>query len=190
MWKNEFQDLRERYASSAANLKNTKAIVLAAILTALQVIVAMFSINLIPGVLKISFGFIPVAVLCYLLGPVVGGVAGGICDILKYMVAPDGPFFIGYTISEILTGVIYGSFLYKKEITLKRIFITKFVINLVMNIILTPLWLHITIGKAWAYYAGLRVVKNLILWPIESFILFYALKLVKQTINKNLIKKL
>lgn len=190
MWKNEFVDLKERFKSSAQNLKSTRAIVLAAILTALQVVIAVFSISLIPGVLKISFGFIPVSILCFLLGPVVGGVAGGVCDILKYMVAPDGPFFIGYTISEILTGIIYGSFLYKKEVTIKRVVITKFVINLVMNIILTPLWLHITIGKAWAYYASIRIVKNLLAWPIESIIMFYMLNLADKVLKRNFIRKM
>ena len=46
-----------------------------------------------------------------LFGPVVGGIMGGIGDILKFLIKPTGPYFFGYTLNAMLGPVIYGIFL-------------------------------------------------------------------------------
>lgn len=45
-----------------------------------------------------------------LFGPVVGGIMGGIGDILKFLIKPTGPYFFGYTLNAMLGPVIYGIF--------------------------------------------------------------------------------
>ena len=56
-----------------------------------------------------------------LFGPVVGGIMGGVADIIKYLLKPTGPFFFGFTFNAILGAVIYGVMLYKSRSALKNI---------------------------------------------------------------------
>lgn len=169
------------WQESLKELKSTKSIVLAGLLSALNVILGgILQITLIPQVLYLSFGYLSVSALGYLCGPVIGAIAGTVCDLLKYMVNPQGSFFIGFTLNELLTGIIYGVFLYHQKPTLKRCFACRFTIILLINILLTPLWLNILYHKAWIVYASTRVVKNLVLFPIESILMYYTLKLVSR----------
>lgn len=168
------------FVDSLRELRKTKTIVIAGLLSALNVVLGMFEIVIIPETLYLSFNYLSVSVLGYLCGPIVGALAGGICDILKFLANPQGFFFFGFTLNEILTGTIYGLFLYKNNITFKRCFACRLCIVVFINILLTPLWLNMMYGKAWLVYASTRIVKNLVLLPIESIIMYYVLKTVRR----------
>ena len=168
------------FKESLLELRKTKSIVTAGVLSSLNVVLGMFQIVVIPQVLIFSFNFLSVSSLGYLCGPFVCGIAGAICDILKFIFNPTGEFFIGFTINEFLAGFIYGLFLYRKKITFTRCFIAKAFVNVVINILLTPLWLNMLYGKAWIAYASTRLIKNIVGLPIESFIMYYILKLVSK----------
>ena len=172
MWKDAFNEV-----------KKPKTIVLAGILMGINVILGMFEIPIIPQMLYISFGYVSVSVLGFLCGPIVGALAGGICDILKFMANPQGAFFFGFTLNEILTGFIFGLFLYKQKPTLTRSFLCKLTVTVSINLLLTPLWLKIMYGSnsfAWSV-VKLRLIKNALLLPIESTIMFYVLKLAAKS---------
>lgn len=70
--------------------------------------------------LKIGFSFIANELTAMLFGPVVGGIMGGVADIIKYLLKPTGPFFFGFTFNAILGAVIYGVMLYKSRSALKE----------------------------------------------------------------------
>ena len=86
------------WRESLNELKKTRTIVIAGLLSALNVILGMFEIPIIPQTLYLSFGFVSVSSMGYLCGPFVCGIAGAICDILKFLVNPQGAFFLGFTI--------------------------------------------------------------------------------------------
>ena len=88
-------------------------IVMTALLIALSMSIEAFSID-IPNVAKINFAYIAIAAIGMLYGPTIGFFAGGICDILGYMVHPDGAFLPLYTFIGMLQGLIYGIVLYRR----------------------------------------------------------------------------
>lgn len=173
------------WRESLNELKKTRTIVIAGLLSALNVILGMFDIPIIPQTLYLSFGFVSVSSMGYLCGPFVCGIAGAICDILKFLVNPQGAFFLGFTINELLAGIIYGAFLYHKKPNILRCLACKFTVNIAINVLLTPLWLHMMYGKAWVVYASTRILKNIVLLPIECLVMFYILKFVERIQTTN-----
>ena len=57
-------------------------------------------------------------------------------DIIKFMLKPDGGFMPGFTFNAMLAAFIYGLFLYKKPLSLKRMLAAKLVVAVLCNILL------------------------------------------------------
>lgn len=105
-------------------------------------------------------------------------------DILKYLLKPDGgAFFFGYTLSAMIAGVIYGSILYKKPLRIWRILLAEFFVKLFVNCGLNTLWLNMMNGKAFMAILPARALKNAIMLPIDTAILFFTLTLVTKILN-------
>lgn len=155
------------------------------ILGALAVVLGLVaSIDLGPYI-RIGFSGIPNRIVDFLFGPIVGGIFGGIMDVLKYMVKPNGPFFIGFTIDAILGGVIYGAFLYKKPLKWWRILIPEILVKICINCGLNTLWISMLYGKGFMALLPGRILKNAIMLPIDTVILFVAMGLVLKILRGN-----
>jgi ECF transporter S component (folate family) len=161
----------------AAGLSSAKTLTAAGMLVAMGVVLSFFSLS-ISNILKIGFTFLPLAAGGMLFGPLVGGVIGGLTDVLGYFVRPDGPFFPGFTLNSIVTGVIYGLFFYKKPVTLLRTALAFLTVVLVVNLTLNPLWLSILYGKSFTVLVAARLLKNLIMFPIDTALLYAVLRLI------------
>lgn len=172
---------------SIYEFKQTRNLVFCGLMAALAVILSYMTTIQIGPYIRIGFFGIPNRVIELLFGPLVGGVFGGTLDIIRYVVRPTGPFFVGFTISEIVSGVIYGLFLYKKPVTLKRIALAGLVEKVVVNCALNTVWLSMLYGKGFMVLLSARIIKNLIMWPIDAIILFailtYTVKLIKPHMN-------
>ena len=101
-------------------------------------------------------------------------------DILGFLIKPSGGYLPGFTLSAILGGVLYGMFFYKRKMTLPRILLAQFVVMLVCNIFLGTLWLDIYYGKAFFAILPMRVLKNVIQWPINSFLLYFIVQALEK----------
>ncbi|MBE6059977.1 MAG: folate family ECF transporter S component [Clostridium sulfidigenes] len=173
-------DMLSLLKESSAHLKKTSSLTGLALIAAINIILGSLSIQLSP-ILKIGFSFIAVGISALFYGPVATGFVGVITDVIKYMIRPNGPFFIGFTFNEFLGGFITGLILYKKPVSIKRIFITRLVIMIVINLVLTPIWLSIMYGKGIFVAYSVRIVKSLILLPIETIVLYSVLKTAEKT---------
>lgn len=124
--------------------------------------------------MKIGFGGVVNQFVYYLFGPVAGAVYGGVLDLVKYVVKPTGAFFPGFTLNAMLGGVLYGTILYRKPLTFRRALWADLVVALICNIFLNTLWLSMMSGKAMMVLLPMRVLKNLIKWPVDAA-LFYLI---------------
>lgn len=164
---------------SSKELKNVRNLIIASLLITIHLVLDLFTIQLLPT-LHISFKFLASATIGMLFGPVVGGMCGGVSDIINYILNPKGTFFPGFTISAIVAGLIYGLLLYKQEITIKRCFFTVTSIILIVDIILNTYWLSILYKNAFLVLFIPRLVKNLLMIPINTGIMYIVLKKVKE----------
>ena len=176
--------IKEMYANSLKELFVTKNIVLCGLMAALAVVLSMTASVEVGPYIRIGFSGIPNRVIECLFGPVAGCLFGGALDILKYILKPSGPFFFGFTFNVMLAGVIYGSILYKKTVSIKRIIVAELLIKILVNCILNTLWISMLYGEGLFALLPLRVLKNAIMLPIDSAILYFALIYVKKLVNK------
>ncbi len=165
--------------SSAKQLNRVLTVSMTGMLIALSVVLSFFTIAL-SNVLQIGFAFLPLAAGGMLYGPVVGGIMGVLSDVLGYFVRPNGPFFPGFTLNALISGALYGFFLYKRTVTLKRVIAVSVLITILVNMLLNPLWLSIMYGNAFIVLFTGRIVKNLVMLPINTTLLYSILKLVER----------
>ena len=177
----------KNFQISDKNLTKTRVICISAILAALFVVLYSLKLQLAPE-LRITFTFIPLALSGWLLGPVPAMLVGLVGDLVGCILFPAGPYFPGFTLTQILAGLVFGLFLYRKDV--KKIFwqilCSKTIISVFLNVGLNALWLSMLYGKAWTIYAASHLIKNAIALPIEVILLLLVIKVLhSRGIQKN-----
>lgn len=145
---------------------NTKKIVELGLLVSLQILLThFFSIN--TPIVRIGFGFLPLAVIGMLYGPFTAGTCAAIADIMGIILFPTAPYFPGFTFTAFLTGLTYGLLLYNKPKSWKRILISALIVCVILNLGLDTLWLLIIMGKGYIGLLPTRMLKSVIMIPIQ-----------------------
>lgn len=160
------------FTDSYREFAHVRTVTTAAMFGAISVVVGYFTI-VVGDYIKIGFSTIANQFVYYLFGPVVGGTFGGALDVLKYLIKPTGAFFPGFTASAILGGVLYGCFFYKRPVSLRRVLAAELTVSVICNMLLGTLWLSMLYGKGFLALLPMRVIKNLVMWPVNS-LLFYS----------------
>lgn len=182
------QKIKKRYTECSSDafqqLKITHNLVLCGLMAALAVVLNYTTSIFITPNIRIGFSGLPNRVVEYLFGPCIGAIFGGMLDILKYLLKPDGgAFFFGYTFNVMVAGIIYGTILYRRPVRLWRIFIAEFLTKAIVNCGLNTLWLAVMNGNAFLAILPARVTKNIIMLPIDTAILFFTLTFVSKLLN-------
>ncbi len=102
------------FSDSCKEFKSIRSIVTAALLVALHTAMACYLSIVVTDSLRISISFLANVVIGAMFGPVMGFVCGGVGDIIQFVIKPTGPYFIGWTISASLAGLLYGIMFYNK----------------------------------------------------------------------------
>ncbi len=116
-------------------------IILAAILIALNIILERFLAYSVWNN-TVSLGFITVAfAACYLGTPYAMAVAG-LGDLIGAIIKPFGPYFVGYTITNLLIGLCLGLFL-SKNANIIKIALSVITYKVFCSLILNTIWTSI-----------------------------------------------
>lgn len=169
------------FVRSLHELKSTRCLALTALLISVNIALDLLGLTIkLPPNLRISFGFLCNAAVGMLFGPAVGMMAGVCTDVLGYFAGnlTMGAYFPGWTLTAVVAGLFWGLWLYPRRVTVWRALGAKACINLFCNIGLNTLWLTMTGGDAMGALLVLRVPKNLILLPIETVLLYFAMRMV------------
>lgn len=168
-------------------LKDTKTLTVAAMLTAIGIVLGFFKIP-INQLIEIRFGTLPICMAGMLFGPGVGGIVGALVDIGGYLVKPTGPFFPGFTLSSAISGVIYGIVLHKKRITLSRVAIAQVLHMVIVGIIMNSYWLNLLYLKN-GYLVTIiaRLPKELVMLPINIALTYALFKAFAKVTDRGLI---
>jgi ECF transporter S component (folate family) len=182
-------------------------IVITGLLIAVSMTIEAFTIEI--PFAKINFAFLAIAAIGMLYGPFVGFFAGGICDILGYIVHPDGAFLPLYTVIGMIQGLIYGIVLYQKwgnisssATAAKGRKITEFSVRLVaarlFDVIIVNLFMNTAANmhygfipkQAFTTAIAARVIKNILQLAADIPLLLIILPAVLMAYNRMVGKKL
>ncbi len=161
------------WKDAAKECTRTRSLCIAALLCALTVVVELFQIPLVPPSQYLSFSF-PVISLCSMLtGPIMAIYCGILVDVIGYLLSGNAGnvFFAGYTLTAVLTAVVFALFLYRAKVSFARIAIAKGCVNFFINVLLGSCW-RVLLYKGMSYpaYVALSGVKNFALLPLEVFL--------------------
>ena len=145
--------------------KTVQKVAVLGMLLAAQIVAGRFiSISL--PIANIGFGFLPTAITGILFGPVWAALVAGAGDILVALMGPYG-YFPPMTLSALLTGVLYGLFLYRKKAGTARIALCVLTESILVSILLQTFWLTLLTGKAYVILLPARLIQNLITIPVS-----------------------
>ncbi len=173
------KEIAAAFSESAAEMKKVVTFTTCAMLGALSIILGIYSIQ-IGEFIKIDFANVPIQMGACMFGPVAGPIFGAVMDIINYFIKPTGPFFAGFTISAVVMTIIIGIALYKKEITLNRILTATFISTIIVDMGLNTIWLSIMYDRAIYLMLPMRILKCMILWPMQAGMMFVLLKALKR----------
>lgn len=169
------------WRDAAAELKDTRMLVFAALIIALRVAMKMIYIPLGPN-LKISAAFLANALGAMVYGPVVGALGAIISDVLGVMLSGD-TYFVPFVLTEIAGTLVFALFLYRARVTPTRVILSRFCICLFVNILLqTPimmLYFEVMMGGKTYVLTIPGILKNLFMFPIESVVLTLFLSVMQ-----------
>lgn len=160
-------------------------ICITAVLCVIAVIANRFlSIN----VWNLSFGisFLPILICAMLLGPVYGGICGGLADFIGAILFPFGPFFPGFTITAFISGFAFG--MIPTDKTKKPFFIVCLSVftleELLCTVLLNSFWISILYDSPFVPLVLVRLPKAAIMLILEIFAAFIIKNHILRPIQK------
>lgn len=193
------------WAQAATELKDTRMLVFAALMIGIRVIMKLAVIP-IGADLNITFAFFANAFGAMVFGPVVAVPAACVSDFLGYLISnpSGGPYYPPFILTEVASSVIFALFLYRADITVTRVFLSKFCINFFVNLLLqTPImqsyYAFRQMSTVYPFFDGMRLAKNVVMLPIEAILLTIFLRAavpavkplnyVRSTVDRLILKK-
>ena len=174
---------KKYWFEAAKQLKDVRMLTIAALIVALRIVVKFIKIPLAAG-LSISLDAYVNSLGSIIYGPVVGLVVGAVSDLLGCIVTGQmAEYFPPFMLVEMMSSFIFALFFWRRKIDVSRVFASKFVVNFICNIVMTSLfnkwYLYLYVGvdnaKAYSIINGMRIAKNLIMFPLEAAIIISVL---------------
>lgn len=168
-----------RKDSVGRKIRNPRSLTVCAMMMALNIILGYFTLRF-TDFLRIGFGFITQPVVGMAFGPILCGITGMIQDVVSLVLNPTGAYIPAYTLSVGVSGMFYGLMLHNKRVTLWRVFLTEFLVIFVGNILLNSIALAPTVASGFVGILPSRILKNLLLLPIQTVVSYLILKFVQK----------
>ncbi len=175
-----FSLIRAQFSESARSLRRTQTLTSVGVLLAIQMLLSSFGVFQLTESVKISLAHLALVPTAILFGPVAAGIQGALSDILGYLLRPSGPYFPGFTLTALLTGVLYGLLLYKTQRKYWQIVAARLLVVVLVNIGLNTVFLAMLYGPAQWAALPLRIAKNALLFPIDCVLLGSVCRVVER----------
>ena len=160
----------KKFPASLFELKDIRSLAVVAMLLALRIVLGMFANATLP---------------------MFGNTVKPLGDVLSFVIAPTGgAYFPGFTISGLLTGLIYGFALYKEKLSLPRIAVAWAINALVVESFMAAYWLYVLYAQepSYLFYLSARGISLAVKCVPEILILFAISKPVTM-LSCRLVKK-
>ena len=177
------------FRQSAEELRDVRCLTVTGMLIALYAALEFVTIQ--PSeTLKINFGFLAIAAIGVLYGPVVGMLGAGVCDVVGFLVKPSGTFNPMFTAFAMVQGLIYGLIAYRRLSGREgRAFDVEMMIRAVaarvtdvaiVNIVLNSMGIYFMYGSknTLPVMMWTRVTKNVVELPIDILLVLVVIPVI------------
>lgn len=162
------------WMQAASEMKNPRMLVFAALTIALRVALKAVKIPIAASI-DINTAFIVNAFGAMVYGPVVALMGAAISDTLGALLVPSGPYFFPFIFTEMAGSLIFALFLYRTEVSIPRLLLSRFCICFFVNILMTePIMIRyyeLFMTSFYTPFQAVRIAKNMVLFPVEAAIL-------------------
>ena len=154
-----------------AKTNKARSVSLVVVLLAMTIVLQRFLAIRTP-IISINFAFMPVMLAGMLLGWRGSTFVAVVSDIIGALCFPSGSFFLGYTLTALLSGLVAGILYCPDGIKLERRFIIRLIICVVVTVILlngvlNTIWVIWMLGGASTVVVPLRILKQCLMLPVE-----------------------
>ena len=169
------------------HIEHNRALTISALLVAITIILTQF-LSIPTPMVRIGFNFVPMALAGMLLGPFWAVAVAGIADFLGAVLFPTvGAYFPGFTLTAILCGLAYGLCLYRRDggvftgrALMIRTGVAVLIVTLVLQLGLNTFWLSIMLDKGYLALLPPRIMKQVIMIPVQ----FFAIQMLATLCNQ------
>lgn len=148
---------------------STKKLVILSVLAASEIVLARtLSLNVWNS--RIGFSFIPSVLAAMLYGPLSAGLVSGLADLIGSMLFPVGPYFPGFTLSAVLSAMVYGFILYPRR-SFPRIAAAVFISQFVFSFLLNSFWISILYGSSFSALLSTRILQQCFYIPVKLLVI-------------------
>ncbi len=160
---------------------NLCKIVIVAMMIALEIVLHRF-LAYSTAVVQIHLGFLPIAAVAMLYGPIWSGVAWAIADFIGITLFPTGGggFFPGFTLSLFLCGVVFGLFLYGGKRSFWSVLAAVLINAVCFSLLLDTFWLKVYWGYGFLAMLPTRLIKVAVMVPIQLLLIPILQRLMRR----------
>ena len=164
---------RAYWRDAALECTRMRSLAVAALLCALAIVIEKFNIPLGSKDLQLSMSFLVISLCSMLTGPVLAIPCGLVVDLIGIIGSPYAPHF-GYTLTAVLTALVYALFLYRARPGFLRVLLAKGLVNVFINTLMGSVWRIWPVnwyGFSYGYWVIYSGIKNLCFLPLEVFLI-------------------
>ncbi len=143
-------------------------------LIAIQIVLSRF-LSIQTPFIKIGFGILPIAIAARYLGIAAAPIVGGTADLIGAILFPFGAYSPGFTLTEIIRGLILWAFL-RKEPNVLKVFLGVLISEICCSVLLNSFWLYFYFDLAFLSIVPARLVESLISTVIFTAVLSLLFK--------------
>ncbi len=176
-------------------MSKSKKIVLSGLLLAILIVFSRF-VSIKTPILVISFSYIPIMLSAILLGPKYSTAIAGLGDLIGALLFPFGAYFVGFTITSALSGLVYGLLLYSKDgkyfkgkNLIIRLIISSIIVLGIIDLPIYSLMIHFLYSKAFMSVLLSRATLKVCMLPIQVITIYFLSLYIGNLAEKYLIEK-
>ena len=178
-----FKTLRSRFSESLRALSRTRTITTVGLLLAIQMVLSSYGVIEVTDSLKISLAHLALTPTAILFGPVAATLQGALSDILGFIIKPTGPYFPGFTLTNVLVGLVCGFILHGQKPSWWRCIAAVTISLAGLNLFLNSLWLHMLAyvpDRGYFAWVTVRAPNYLVEVPVNTVLCYLLLQAMKR----------
>lgn len=177
------------WRDAAAEWKDTRTLVIAALMIALRVATKGLAVPIAPNLKLFSVASFINALGAMIIGPVMAIPAAFLSDFLGVLIWDGlGTYFLPYALQEIGSSLIWALLLYRAKVTPWRVMLGRLsicvIINVVLGISIDMLYQSYYYGASTVVLTIPRILKNTFMFPIEAVAMTFFLRLMVPITNR------